>query len=59
MGRQKFIVIDYSNEELVNTDKEPVHFVDFEGMLKWIEKSHRDETKIAIYKVGDCIMDWS
>ena len=59
MGQQKYIVIDYTDDELTNTDQMPIHLVDDEEMLEWIEKSHKDGLKIAIYTLGKCLLDWS
>ena len=55
---KEFIIYDHTNCE--NVDDREIRVVSLRELLDELTKAKEDDTiKIAVYEIGDCLLDWS
>lgn len=56
---QEFLVYDYINGDK-DLDDYKVRVVSLKRLFDEIDKARKDDKiKIAVYEIGDCLIDWS
>ena len=56
---EHFLVKDYRNRKK-SSDKPKLEILDTEKLLNLLDKLRREDTPgISVYRIGECLLDWS
>ena len=53
-----YIVIDYTKYGY-EADKVKIYRVNEKELFEWLDRAKDQELLISVYKLGECILDWS